>query len=384
MEQIKLNRKSISKLLGKLIYLEERLGKNANFKILNPAEIPNKGTDIPAIYEYVAYIKNFIGLSNVSFIITKANFSENKAATTKQTSSMNAEITLNDKMCKNTEVVLAILSHEITHHYLFYHQVYDINEFENEILTDVATIYLGLGKLVLNGCYNTDVNFTRLPDGIINESTTTRTGYIDNDSFNFVYEIICSARSINYKNRIANLNNSAFEASDNLDKKRGAFIYTQHKEEWRECIDGKSNFEYSYFKTPLFENTKFLLNNINTYAKAVNNNLAPIRNQYNKTIKHINAEQAKQSFNPVMNYLRKKKLTLDANDVFLEIQNKLDNDNLLSEIIKRNKFIKSKTNVKRKNENNLFDQNFSKSAIIYIIFSLFLVIVLIVIALRFS
>jgi hypothetical protein len=49
--------------------------------------------------------------------------------------------------------ILAVLAHEYTHHYLNQHGVRKENEEANEILTEIATAYLGLGQLLVDG-YN--------------------------------------------------------------------------------------------------------------------------------------------------------------------------------------------------------------------------------------
>ncbi|KPK42931.1 MAG: hypothetical protein AMJ78_00810 [Omnitrophica WOR_2 bacterium SM23_29] len=47
--------------------------------------------------------------------------------------------------------ILAILTHEYTHNYLYHHRISESEESENEILTDLATAYLGLGHLLIPG-----------------------------------------------------------------------------------------------------------------------------------------------------------------------------------------------------------------------------------------
>jgi len=47
--------------------------------------------------------------------------------------------------------ILAILAHECTHNYLYHHRISESEESENEILTDLATAYLGLGHLLIPG-----------------------------------------------------------------------------------------------------------------------------------------------------------------------------------------------------------------------------------------
>ena len=55
-------------------------------------------------------------------------------------------------MNKHSPFVMgAILAHELTHHFLFNKQIGYPDTDENERLTDLATVYLGLGKLTLNG-----------------------------------------------------------------------------------------------------------------------------------------------------------------------------------------------------------------------------------------
>ena len=61
------------------------------------------------------------------------------------------EIRLVKKVRFRLKHVLAILAHESTHCYLLNCGIAEPNEFENEVLTDVAATYLGLGRLVLSG-----------------------------------------------------------------------------------------------------------------------------------------------------------------------------------------------------------------------------------------
>lgn len=61
--------------------------------------------------------------------------------------------------------ILAILMHEITHDYLYYNNIMLDNELENEILTDLASVYLGFGYFLRNGYtpiyYTDDSNIKR-------------------------------------------------------------------------------------------------------------------------------------------------------------------------------------------------------------------------------
>ena len=46
---------------------------------------------------------------------------------------------------------LSVLAHEVTHNYLYHHQVKTPEQFDSEILTDLAAIYLGFGSTILHG-----------------------------------------------------------------------------------------------------------------------------------------------------------------------------------------------------------------------------------------
>jgi len=62
-----------------------------------------------------------------------------------------SEILLIKKNKYQLKHVLAILAHEYTHHYLHEHNVRKNDRDENEILTEVATAYLGLGQFLVDG-----------------------------------------------------------------------------------------------------------------------------------------------------------------------------------------------------------------------------------------
>jgi len=46
---------------------------------------------------------------------------------------------------------LSVLAHEVTHNYLYHHQVTSEGRFDSEVLTDLAAIYLGFGGTILRG-----------------------------------------------------------------------------------------------------------------------------------------------------------------------------------------------------------------------------------------
>lgn len=62
-------------------------------------------------------------------------------------------ITISEDLRTQWEIQYAVLAHEICHKLLYIHNCYfpDMGDY-NESLTDIVTIYVGFGKLTLNGC----------------------------------------------------------------------------------------------------------------------------------------------------------------------------------------------------------------------------------------
>jgi len=90
------------------------------------------------------------------------------------------EIQITKKFRFKLKHILAILAHECTHNYLFHHGVRESDEAENEILTDIATAYLGLGHLIIPGykpiTWTSDYWTCIIASGYTTH--TTRIGYV--------------------------------------------------------------------------------------------------------------------------------------------------------------------------------------------------------------
>lgn len=56
-----------------------------------------------------------------------------------------------------------VLAHEITHHYADWKAIRPVKKAENEMLTDLLAVYLGFGKLVLNGAADEPPEASRKP-----------------------------------------------------------------------------------------------------------------------------------------------------------------------------------------------------------------------------
>lgn len=90
----------------------------------------------------------------------------------------------------------AILAHELAHALLFSHRFVLSNINENEMFTDIAAVYIGFGKLLLNG----------LVAPINGQWTEVNTlGYLPPDLIFYSYQMINRARAISVETAIKNL-----------------------------------------------------------------------------------------------------------------------------------------------------------------------------------
>jgi hypothetical protein len=87
-----------------------------------------------------------------------------------------------------------ILAHEMTHAFLFNREIVLEDPQENEALTDLAAIFIGLGKLILNGYITTGLSHT-----------LEILGYLSPELLSFAYKKVCVLRSIRKKMITAHL-----------------------------------------------------------------------------------------------------------------------------------------------------------------------------------
>ena len=83
------------------------------------------------------------------------------------------------------EPVFAVISHEICHKLLHNRRFSVSNERENEIYTDLAAIYVGLGIYILNGCSSVEIRM----DGNRMTSQSQRVGYMSRSAYAYAYAL---------------------------------------------------------------------------------------------------------------------------------------------------------------------------------------------------
>lgn len=293
MEPLKYSEANALRYVDTLIYLEKILGKNASFIPLNPEQLP-----VTRDYNILAReIADFLGMSNHIFNISRVAKERNIGGTIEQDGSFSF-IEINDE--EHTEQdIRAILSHEIMHRFLSLKGIRYQDTAENEMLTDIATIYTGLGKLVLNGVY-VEIKHTEVrADKTITHTTTRRIGYLDYESFCFVYLLVNQMRGIKDTAMFGNLKPDAVSTikklrSDSVCRK---LIGSLDEKEMREA-DRELRVLENEIKSDaeMLGEVKLLLSELSQKMAALNTSASKLRRIARK-------EDSSIEVNPVLRYL---------------------------------------------------------------------------------
>lgn len=116
-------------------------------------------------------------------------------------------------ICPHKDAVLSTLCHEVSHKFLHVNGIrHGTMQVEKEFLTDVAAVFLGMGKIMLNGC-ECQRSYTKTEAGRTTTITESlRTGYISRECFAFVYRLICEMRRISRDQYLMGLSDAARDA----------------------------------------------------------------------------------------------------------------------------------------------------------------------------
>ncbi len=125
-------------------------------------------------------------------------------------------ITISDDLPTHFEIKYAILAHEICHKLLYTHNCYfpDMGDY-NESLTDISTIYVGFGKLTLNGCivishqWNRVFDLTTSNPSLQQSRITYNTGYLSLEQYAMAYRLVCHVNHIPKEDYEAGLDQEA-------------------------------------------------------------------------------------------------------------------------------------------------------------------------------
>jgi hypothetical protein len=175
-------------LIEKVHFLESKLGEKRKYSMLLPFKF--NSSNVAEVQKAGKIIQQHLGLPSLTFIITYVQQKSNVGGYIELDNNNEVFIEIDIKFRNDCDFILAILAHEICHKYLHVNGLKLFPEFENEMLTDAATVFMGLGKLSLNGCEKTSCSTSTLPDSTTKTTTTQKVGYMNRQQFAFIYRLI--------------------------------------------------------------------------------------------------------------------------------------------------------------------------------------------------
>lgn len=204
--------------VNKVTFLEEHIGANVGYKPMEPFWVP--GTNLRDPYEIqgaARQIADWLGLTNLTFLVTIVKQKKEVAGHIELSyCGDDVYIEVSDDIATFEDAAAATLAHEITHKYM---QLSGIclgteirHEYEREVLTDIAAVFLGLGKFMLNGCETVKEHDEVRVDGTHHITESAKCGYLNRRQLAFVYRLVCSMRGVSREDMLSNLTGPAVDA----------------------------------------------------------------------------------------------------------------------------------------------------------------------------
>jgi len=311
---------SIEECIRKVTFLEESLGTKIQYQILDPFPLYSK--DIIGIQNAGKIIANFIGLSNYIFVISINKLEKNTGGHIElEYGKKEVFIEISEEILKFEDAILAILAHEITHEYLYINNISFSNKYENEILTDIAAIFLGFGKLMLNGSENEDVWKNYYFGGSTTIADKLGIGYLDRSKLALVYLLVCTMRNISEKKYMPNLSNKSIQLLEES-KRDYWYIFNNHFNQPEKANKSLSNFHSIVYETQLILcdiNKKLVyLQKSNELAKKYL--LEEIHRKISKILLGYDELLRKDEYDPCLKFINITKFSQDLSRFKLEMK----------------------------------------------------------------
>ena len=199
-------------LLRHIVTLEKTVGAIApreRFSLQGfslSGEVNQTTLDILELQSIARQMACFINMPFFTITVAPAKQNESVAGHIEGSDSNDVYIEIDPVYLKYPVAAIKVLAHEISHKYLAFHRLsLDVTK-DDEILTDIAAIYLGFGIFALNGGAYSE---TYKKDFETTVKRTVRNGYLDLEESAFVYDIVCRMRGLQDSEIFAGLNEIA-------------------------------------------------------------------------------------------------------------------------------------------------------------------------------
>ena len=167
------------------------------------------GSDLLRVNAITKELAAYAGLDKYCLVVCEAKQPVGKCAGIQtDLNSKESFIELDSDIMWSPKAVVATLCHEISHAWLDDKSIALTKTSENEILTDITAIYLGFGKLLLNG------NWVKMKTETIERSLSL--GYLNKQDLCFVYVAISVMRGISVADICEGLNQNVRKLVRNI------------------------------------------------------------------------------------------------------------------------------------------------------------------------
>ncbi len=306
--------------IQKVTLLEKKIGAKTSYQIFEPFSLNTR--DIVSVQAAAKKIADFIGLKNLTFIVSITRQEDHVGGHIDLNhSGKEVFIEISDNMLNFENSVLTTLAHEITHKYLHINAISigsgPAHNYENEILTDVAAVFLGLGKLMLNGC---DVKKEHVTGDNISIETK-KCGYLDRKQLAFVFSLVCSMRNISPSKYRSGLSYEALQALRFCQERYQNFFDNKlHQDDISEKLTKKISSRIEETQFELFRVDKNLF-----YLQCKNINVAEnfLKEKHSRIAKMqsiLQKKDQKYEHNPSLRYLDALSLNQDVERNIVELE----------------------------------------------------------------
>ncbi|MBM4042201.1 MAG: hypothetical protein FJ290_27200 [Planctomycetes bacterium] len=179
--------------------LQKLMGRTARHEILDP--FPLDPHDPIALQAAAKRIADFIGLRGRTIVVVASKLADRQGGRIEiEPGQDTVFVDVSVDALGFPTAVLATLAHEVTHKHMQVEGmtpgVLGLWEGDYEVLTDIAGVFLGLGKLMLQGADCQAVSEEPIPGGVRRTTTTLKTGYLGLEQLAFAYLFVCAMRGI--------------------------------------------------------------------------------------------------------------------------------------------------------------------------------------------
>ena len=197
--------------VDKLILLEEKAGARVHYRVMSPFSAPFQ--DCLSVQKAARQLADSIGLTQFTFIIAFAKQKKKVGGHIDLgTRGSDVFIEVDPDAMAFPDSIGATLCHEVCHKWLQVMGISSPIEMDNEILTDITALFLGFGKIVLNGCRVSNVRHEPVAGGTRTITETRSSGYLSREQLAFVYRLACAMRNVPVAECMNGLNREAAEA----------------------------------------------------------------------------------------------------------------------------------------------------------------------------